>query len=258
MSSPNPARTLPQEVWERPFVKVHERWCGDFVLELRLREVPGPVIGERLAEVEGHCAETGEVPSEAFGDPTDYAARIDQDSAHERVAGVWTVAAAGAAQVLAMLVGTSAVRAWVRGEPLTYNLGQLVCLALVSLLLLSLPWLLRPMLRHVWAFGLATVTVVLLVIGGAVLSGRPDLPTVAQPPAPAVSIGLFLAVLVLAWVEYRELARDAEGDRVTSPLATTLAQPTATERHRRWAALLPAGLIPAAYLALATFSWLLA
>ncbi|WP_146185017.1 hypothetical protein [Agromyces badenianii] len=247
-----------QEIWGRPFVKAHEEWCGDFVLELRLRDVPGPVIGERLAEVEGHCAETGESPSEAFGNPTEYAARLDQDSDPDRISGVWVVATAGAAQVLAMLIGTSAVPAWVHDEPLTYNLGQILCFGLVSLLLLSLPLLLRPMLRHPFVLGGSLVTVVLLGAGGAALSDRSDLPTIAQLPAPLVAVGLFLTVLALAWVEYRELTRNPGGDLVTSPLDARPGQSTTPDRRGRRAALLPSCLIPAAYLAFATLGWLLA
>jgi hypothetical protein len=258
MSSSLPSRPFSQEVWERPFVKTHDAWCGDFVLELRLRDVPGPVIGDRLAEVETHCTETGEAPSDAFGDPTDYAARLDHDSAPERAQGVWTVTAAGAAQVLAMLVGISAVPAWARGEPLTYNVGQVACFGLILLVSLSLPLLLRPMLRHPWTIGGPLFAVVFLGVGGAAWSGRADLPTVAQLPAPVVAIGLFVAVLVLAWIEYRELARDIEDDLVTSPLDTPTGQPAATARHRRWITIAPACLGPAAYLAFAALGWLAA
>ncbi|GAA1434456.1 hypothetical protein GCM10009616_28950 [Microlunatus lacustris] len=258
MTSSTPPQTTPQEVWERPFVKTHETWCGDFVLELRLRDIPGPVIGERLGEVEGHCAETGETPVEAFGDPTSYAARIAEDGSPERVSGVWTVTAVAAAQVLAMLVGTSAVTAWVRGEPLTYNAVQIICLGAVAVLLLLLPFLLRPLLRHPWTFGLPLTAVVFLGVGGAALSGRSDLPAVLQLPATAVAVGLFVAVLVLAWVEYRELAGDDERDLVTSPLTPAPGRPKTTSRHRLWTALLPACLIPATYLVLATFNWLIA
>lgn len=56
------------DVWQRPFVRLHRRWCDDFVLELRLRDVPGARIGDHLAEVESHCIETGTDPEEAFGD----------------------------------------------------------------------------------------------------------------------------------------------------------------------------------------------
>src|SRR5690625_6856245 len=64
-----------QDAWRRPFVKQHQQWCDDFVLELRMRDVPGAVIGDHLAEVEAHCVEGGESPAEAFGPATDYARR---------------------------------------------------------------------------------------------------------------------------------------------------------------------------------------
>lgn len=253
---PRPAST--HEVWDRPFVKTHDAWCDAFVLELRLRDVPGPVIGDRLAEVEGHCTETGETPSAAFGDPADYAARLHHDSAPDGVQGVWTVTATAATQVLATLVGTSAVPAWAREQPLTYNLGQVACLGLVLLVLLSLPLTLRPVLRHPWTIGAPLAAVVVLGGGGAALSGRTDLPTIAQVPAPGVAVGLFLVVLVLAWVEYRTLARDADGDLVTSPLATPTGQPAATGGRGRRTAIAAACVLPAVYPVLAAVGWITA
>jgi hypothetical protein len=50
-----------------------QSWCDDLVLALRLRDVPGARIGEVLAEVQSHLAETGEDPRQAFGTPKDYA-----------------------------------------------------------------------------------------------------------------------------------------------------------------------------------------
>lgn len=64
------------DVWQRPFVRLHRRWCDDFVLELRLRDVPGARIGDHLAEVESHCIETGTDPEEAFGDAPEYAREV--------------------------------------------------------------------------------------------------------------------------------------------------------------------------------------
>lgn len=51
-------------------------WRDDFLVELRLRDVPGRRIGDLLAEVEAHCAESGEHPAEAFGEPRAYAAVV--------------------------------------------------------------------------------------------------------------------------------------------------------------------------------------
>lgn len=48
-------------------------YIDDLALELRMLDVPGTRIGEILAEVESHVAETGEDPAEAFGPVKDYA-----------------------------------------------------------------------------------------------------------------------------------------------------------------------------------------
>jgi hypothetical protein len=48
----------------------------DLILALRLRDVPGDRIGEIVAEVESHVADTGEDPREAFGTPKEYAASL--------------------------------------------------------------------------------------------------------------------------------------------------------------------------------------
>jgi hypothetical protein len=55
---------------------VDQGWRDELLLALRLRDVPGTRIGEVLAEVESHVAETGEDPSQAFGTPTEYADRV--------------------------------------------------------------------------------------------------------------------------------------------------------------------------------------
>ena len=56
---------------------------------LRLKDVPGDRIGEIVAEVESHVADTGEDPVEAFGNPRDYAASL---TAEHRPAPGWFTA----------------------------------------------------------------------------------------------------------------------------------------------------------------------
>jgi hypothetical protein len=53
-----------------------QAWCDDLLLRLRLLDVPGPRIGEVLAEVQSHVAETGEHPRQAFGTPKEYAGEV--------------------------------------------------------------------------------------------------------------------------------------------------------------------------------------
>ena len=61
---------------EHAMTSAHEAYRSDLLFALRMREVPGPRIGEVLAEVDSHVGETGEDPREAFGDPREYAERI--------------------------------------------------------------------------------------------------------------------------------------------------------------------------------------
>jgi hypothetical protein len=53
-----------------------QAWSDDLLLALRLRDVPGARIGEVLAEVQSHVAETGEDPRQAFGEADRYAERV--------------------------------------------------------------------------------------------------------------------------------------------------------------------------------------
>src|SRR5690554_5061435 len=211
--------TAQHEVWHRPFVKDHQRWCDDFVLELRLRDVPGPVIGDRLAEVEAHCTDTGESPDEAFGDPREYAHQLGQDRSPELTAGVWRVALVAALQIVALLVGTSAAFSWARGEELSYNVVQLVAVALLAALLLALPVLLRPLVARPWAVGVPLALLTTAAGVGSAAAGRLDLPALVTLPPAAVAVALFVVVVVLAVLEHRELT--ADDDQVTSPLAPT-------------------------------------
>lgn len=55
----------------RPTLAVY---LENLTIQLRLREVPGDRIGQILAEVETHVADTGLDPVEAFGVPGEYAA----------------------------------------------------------------------------------------------------------------------------------------------------------------------------------------
>lgn len=66
---------------------ISNEWRDAFVLRARMRDVPGERIGEALAEVEAHCAESGETPDEAFGDPVAYAQTLADQLAPEIRAG---------------------------------------------------------------------------------------------------------------------------------------------------------------------------
>lgn len=56
-------------------------WRDAFLWRARLLDLPGERIGEALAEVDAHCAETGESPLDAFGDAADYATALVRSGA---------------------------------------------------------------------------------------------------------------------------------------------------------------------------------
>lgn len=54
------------------------------ITALRMYDVPAPRIGEAVAEVESHLADTGEDPVDAFGEPDDYARELSRSHARPR------------------------------------------------------------------------------------------------------------------------------------------------------------------------------
>ncbi|QAY64474.1 hypothetical protein ET495_16045 [Xylanimonas allomyrinae] len=57
--------------------KTTDGYLQTLVLALHARRVPSHRIGEVVAEVDSHVAETGEDPREAFGDAHDYARVVE-------------------------------------------------------------------------------------------------------------------------------------------------------------------------------------
>lgn len=61
-----------------------EKYTQQLMFALRLRDVPGEVIGDAIAQVESHIAETGEDPVAAFGPAREYAASFAGKTAPAR------------------------------------------------------------------------------------------------------------------------------------------------------------------------------
>ncbi len=248
--------TAPQDAWHRPFVKEHREWCEDFILELRLHDVPGPVIGDRLGEVEAHCTETGETPDQAFGAAVAYAREAEELGPAQRDSESWVSAVTSAGQALALLVGTAAVGPWAQGEQLSYNAVQLGSLAVFVMVLLSLPIVLRPLVRRPWSVGIAVLGLATLAAVGSAVGDRFDLsPLLVLPPA-TVAVGLFVLVLALAVPKHRGLSRAADDAHIPSPL--TPAPQGAQRTMPGWAPLFLSYLIPTVYVLLAVVIWLTA
>lgn len=97
-------------------------------VQLRLRKVPGPAIGQIVAEVESHVRETGEDPIEAFGQPGIYSAQFtsDRGTRGQRArasllnAAVPTVAITGALMIGESLSGLTGVVRLTANMPLLW------------------------------------------------------------------------------------------------------------------------------------------
>lgn len=200
---------------------VDAAWAEAFVVELRLRDVPGRAIGAALAEVESHCAESGEPAVQAFGEPVPYAASLELPSAPTMEALSLGGALRWLLQAVGLLVTTSSVTVWQAANPLELTTGLL---ALVVVLVASIVALTRAadrVLRFVvehtvaaWALSMVHLGVLvgLLLVFDEVL--------VAVDPAPALVVGVILLAVGTVAVA-RDLRADATADDpVVAPLDT--------------------------------------
>lgn len=99
---------------ERISDKTMTDYRQSLILALRLADMPGARIGEVVAEVESHVADTGEDPNEEFGTPSDYAAHL---TAECRRTSKWYLASiAVAAAVAGWLIAQGALALLMRGS----------------------------------------------------------------------------------------------------------------------------------------------
>lgn len=192
---------------------VEPAWAEAFLLELRLRGVNGRRIGAALAEVEAHCAESGESAQEAFGDPAAYAVELAPDGA---VALDWRGELApsvlGLSGMMLTLGAVGASRAGTQVE-LTAGLVLVVALALLgtTLVVRHADRVLRAVVRHRWVAVAGALAPIALFVAILVL-GRQTL--VALPPAGTLVVGLaFLAASTAMALR----VADPGGDPVVGP-----------------------------------------
>lgn len=228
---------------------VETQWVEDFVLEQRLLGVPGDRIGDALALVESHVAESGESAREAFGDPTTYAREAAPQARADALDPSWFIGnGLGLAGMLLTVLGFNA---WLTGEAVEVTVGWLVMVGLVAAAFLALHLAAEPFLRFVvrrpfMSFGLFLVHFALL-IGALLLLPTPvaDLPAVV-----AMGAGVLALVLggVLEW-------RSATGGDLDDPVVGPGEAPW--PRRPRPFAVLTLLLFPLLTLVLIAFTWLL-
>lgn len=224
-----------------------DKWREEFVVELRLLDVPGDVIGDALVTADTHVAESGETAQEAFGDAKGYAReiaastsrRVDPRLSVPSVLGV-------AAGIVGALGAIASTLAWLDGTPVRLSVGILAGLALALVVAGAL------LARSTAALRLMLDRPVLaaLLFGG--LPGAAVAGLVALGRDPAIEASpLFVGSLSVVLLASNALAfwRDPDDDRIFGPGDDQSLSPAA----RLGSAL----MIPGAVAAICAFLWLI-
>lgn len=228
---------------------VDRQWAGDFIVELRLRGVCGPDIGAALAEVDSHCAESGESADEAFGDAGEYARSLGlPETDQQATTAVLRRTLPTLLQLVGMVSVITAAPAIAAGEAMTVTVGALVSAVVLVVVVLALGlWpekTLGALAGPRWKAAVVAPSALALIVAPTILL-RQEL--LAAPAGPSIAVGAVVLIAGVLWdlVLVRREARDPEQDMLLSPWDGTAER----DRRRRgiaWAERIRLLMIPAA------------
>lgn len=208
-------------------------WVDAFVLEARLRDVPGDRIGDALAEVDTHCRDGDEPAHVAFGDPAAYARTVAETYPAPRPSWLPHLGPL-VVQVAGMVAVITAVGELARGGDVTLTWGLLAMFAVVvagcGALTLLADRVLALVVRRPLVAAVAVGAGVTAALVPSALLLQIDAP-VAVVPAPAALVG---GLLLLAAGIATELVL-ARGGRTADPVVAPGQEPP----RRRTNLLLP-------------------
>lgn len=193
---------------------IDRAWRDTFVIEHRLADRTGTEIGDALATVDTHCAESGESAQDAFGDPAAYSRSL-VDGTPARTFRLRPATVIGLVLGLFGLVAVPrAVDAWVEGTRVAVSQGDLVAVAVA--LVLTLLVALRPapalslLVRRRWVtFALPFAVLIVLIVPQALL--REPTAEFAWGAVAAVGVLALALQVVLTWADF------AEPDQLVDP-----------------------------------------
>ncbi|QZN85520.1 hypothetical protein [Cellulomonas sp. C5510] len=170
-------------------------WVDAFVLEARLRDVPGERIGDALAEIDAHCRDSGEPAHVAFGDPAAYARTVAETFPTPRPRW-WPHLAPLAVELAGMTTVITAVGEIARGGDVTLTWGHLAMLAVVAagcgLLARGADRLLELIVRRPLVAAVAVGAGVTAALVPSALLLRIEAPIAHLPAPAALGAGLLL------------------------------------------------------------------
>lgn len=176
---------------------VPRRWRDDLIVALRARDATGAQIGDVLAQVESHCAESGDTAVEAFGDAREYAQSLPVPPDAAPWAGMSRPQLLRLGASLAgMLVTITAASGWASGKSPSVTLGLAVSVPLVLGLAVAIVRMIDATRRSTWRIG-ATLTAGFAAVVAAQIALDQTLVTV--PAAPMLAAGLVLLTAPPCW-----------------------------------------------------------
>lgn len=182
------------------------------MLELRGRGATGARIGDALAIAEAHCADSGEGPVEAFGEPKEYAASVALSTSErpDTIAELAALSLPTLVGLAGMMLAFAATSAWQAGQATEVSWGALTGVVLIMALSVTLarwlPWIASRLWVVGVAVGCAMVAYVVLVLNATSLAFALPTPIAALASVVLLGVGVF-------WSR-----RVTEADPVSDPL----------------------------------------
>lgn len=184
--------------------RADQKWLEDFTLELRLRNVNGKDTGDAVAHVESYCVDSGESPRAAFGDPAEYAHRLDLETDEWNIHGMLVTALPSIIGLVALLVFLQAIDGVYRGESFTLNIWQAGFIMLLIVVLIIAVLHLSTLVKNKWSmisFAIAgPLAGVGIGVSGTMAAGSP---TVALPALPVTIVSAAALLAAALWGHVR-------------------------------------------------------
>jgi drug/metabolite transporter (DMT)-like permease len=188
-----------------------------------MRDVPGDRIGQVVAEVEAHVAESREAPVEAFGSAEEYADRISaalDRPATQRHRQTLRGMLIGWPITLAAMLTADGVAGLAFGQRIELTVGKLLLFALLPPAAVGLIQLIGRQERPSWQTGLGVALIFAGVFSVPWLLPRPVLAT--YPAWAALTAAVGLAAGAIPWAVRPDLIIDPRDGRNRYPLSRRL------------------------------------
>lgn len=232
------------------FSATHKSWVDPFIVELRLDNVPGAAIGDALETVHAHCADSGETPHEAFGDPKDYARSLGLAGKPDTT--LLPVIITSAVSLATFFIFSAAFKAWARSEAFAINDVSLVAMAGALVAALAAIFTLRWWAEKPLRFSIFAVAVAGFgILGG--FAANMNRPMLLSLPSLGVVVTAAVVLVGTAIIATLRELRSTNADPLVSPLESSQAIRGKAQRGRR-AMLVAAWMLPLVAVLDATFT----